>query len=484
VNLNGQKEKPKSFLFGPAILVTAAFIGPGTVTVASKAGAQYGFVLIWAVLFSVMATIVLQEMAGRLGVVTGGGLSRAMSKSLSNPILRWGILALVLLAIFVGNAAYQTGNILGAASGVVALNEIPVENIGESNRSTGSAALATDTSIINQNSLVVIIGVVALVLIWIGRFKVLQIVLTGLVALMSGLFLIAAVRSNPDWSQVANGFVPSIPKDSLWVVVGLIGTTVVPYNLFLHASAAAERWGDSGSASPNETTDVAVGDRIRSSRLDTMLSVLIGGLVTIAILVTASVAFHGVAEKQFGSVKDIAIQLEPALGSWAKTLFAIGLFSAGLTSAITAPIAAAYAASGCFGWSGKLSDWRLKLTATAVVAAGIYFGVLYGKSPKETIILAQAANGLLLPIMAVFLIWILNRADLMGRFKNRMLSNVLGGIVVIVVTVIAFKNLNSVSVKLQDLARPRVSNDVRGDASHFSDSKDSVGDTVGRKFGV
>jgi hypothetical protein len=65
-----------------------------------------------------------------------------------------------------------------------------------------------------------------------------------------------------------------------------------------------------------------------------------------------------------------------------------------------------------------------------------------------------------------------------------MLSNVLGGIVVIVVTVIAFKNLNSVSVKLQDLTRPRVSNDVRGDASHFSDSKDSVGDTVGRKFGV
>ena len=111
----------KSFVFGPAVLVTAAFIGPGTVMAASSAGAKYGYVLLWAVAFSVFATIVLQEMAARLGIASGSGLSQAIKTTIKNRFLRISTLCLILLAIFVGNSAYQTGNILGAAAGVLSV---------------------------------------------------------------------------------------------------------------------------------------------------------------------------------------------------------------------------------------------------------------------------------------------------------------------------------------------------------------------------
>ncbi|MCA9068723.1 MAG: Nramp family divalent metal transporter, partial [Planctomycetaceae bacterium] len=102
---------------GPGILVTAAFIGPGTITTASAAGAHFGFALLWALVFSVGATIILQEMAARLGLVTGEGLSEALRNTFQGP-LRLLMIILVILAIGVGNTAYQAGNIIGAAIGM------------------------------------------------------------------------------------------------------------------------------------------------------------------------------------------------------------------------------------------------------------------------------------------------------------------------------------------------------------------------------
>jgi len=427
-------------------LVTAAFIGPGTLLAASGAGAKFGFVLLWAVAFSVFATIVLQEMAARLGVVTGSGLSEALRGSISQPVLRIAMLGLVLLAIFIGNAAYQTGNILGAASGVLVLASQDAEDTTDT--TVNSISENEVDWLPSQETCVFIIGAIALAVIWIGRFDLLQLILTLLVALMSLFFLFAAIRSNPDWSNVIQGFRPHIPKGGDWFVIGLVGTTVVPYNLFLHASAAAQRWEFEKSSSEQERRRA-----ILHSRLDTILSVLVGGLVTSAILVTAGVAFHSAdgSGNSLGNVKDIAIQLEPALGSWAKILFAMGLLAAGLTSAITAPIAAGYAAAGCFGWSGKLSDWKLKATASLVVVAGVVFAAWLGSSPKETIILAQVANGLLLPVIAIALLWMVNKSELMMGFKNRWLGNLLAIIVILIVSLIAVNQFRKVGDSLKKM---------------------------------
>ena len=111
--------------FGPGLLVMAAFIGPGTVTTASKAGAEYGFVLLWTLAFSVIATLVLQEMAARLGLVTGRGLSTALREHFHNRHFRLLAIVLVIAAIGFGNAAYESGNITGASLGLAAITPYP-----------------------------------------------------------------------------------------------------------------------------------------------------------------------------------------------------------------------------------------------------------------------------------------------------------------------------------------------------------------------
>lgn len=455
-----------STIFGPAILVTAAFIGPGTVMAASTAGAKYGYQLLWAVAFSVFGAIVLQEMAARLGIVTGAGLSQAIKRSFSNAFLKVTIIGLVLAAILVGNAAYQTGNILGAASGMLVLSEHDQREDDQREDDQRPSQSSTENDVSAATSIsptkekksstgltvwILIIGGLAWALILIGRFEVLQKVLTLLVILMSSLFLLAAILSSPNLSALFSGLIPSIPQGGEWFVIGLIGTTIVPYNLFLHASAAAQRW---PADSVRKTDDKL--KAVRSSRRDTIKSILVGGAVTGAILVTAATAFYSEDgdSTQLTSVKDVAIQLKPALGSWAKWLFGAGLFAAGLTSAITAPIAAAYAAAGCFDWPNELSDWRLKGVASVVVLCGVLFATLFGASPAETIVLAQVANGLLLPILAIFLLVILNRVSLMHRFRNNLAANVLGIIIVIVVTLIAARTLGKAYDKIQGMLNP------------------------------
>ena len=132
-------------------------------------------------------------------------------------------------------------------------------------------------------------------------------------------------------------------------------------------------------------------------------------------------------------------------------LFAIGLMAAGLTSAITAPIAAGFAASGCFGWPPRLADWRLRVVATVVVCAGATVAWFSTKSPAETIIAAQIANGLLLPIVAIFLLISLNRKKLMGAFSNGILANVLAAIVILVTLALAARQFDSAWGKIEKL---------------------------------
>ena len=170
-----------------------------------------------------------------------------------------------------------------------------------------------------------------------------------------------------------------------------------------------------------------------------MISVTIGGGITAALLVTAAVAFGGGGSLE--SVRDVALQLKPALGAWAEPLFACGLFAAGLTSAITAPLAAGYASSGCFGWLGDLADWRLKTVATVVVLSGVGSALAFGASPRDAILVAQVANGLLLPLVAFFLLVMVNRPGLMGAMRNGWFSNVLGGIVVLLTLLLSARML-------------------------------------------
>ncbi|MDE2906896.1 MAG: Nramp family divalent metal transporter, partial [Acidobacteriota bacterium] len=236
----------RRFRAGPGFLVAAAFIGPGTIVTASRAGAGYGTALLWAVLFSVVTTAILQDMAARVGLAGRRGLAEAIRDSLANPVVRTGALGLIALSILVGNAAFQTGNLLGASLGLSLLTGLP------------------------QWLLVALVGGVAGALLMTGTYKTIQNALVALVGLMSVVFFLVAVLSAPSPSDLLSGLlVPRVPEGALLTVLALIGTTVIPYNLFLHASAVLERWPD---ADRNE-------QNIRECRQDTLFSVALGGLI-------------------------------------------------------------------------------------------------------------------------------------------------------------------------------------------------------------
>ncbi len=399
---------------GPGFLVTAAFIGPGTVTTATLAGAQYGYALVWIVAFSVVATLILQEMSARLGLVTQQGLTEAIKASIHITPLRILALLLVVCAIGIGNTAYQAGNLTGAAIGLQSILDG------------------------NLQQWVLVISLFAAILLASGTFDFIRNVLTLLVLVMSAVFLVTMWLAQPNFSDIFSSMLaPSIPEGGLLTAIALIGTTIVPYNLFLHASIAKHSLDT--RTKEGQTTYVYNKD-MRRIRLDSGIAISIGGLITLAIVCTSAAAFfaHGIAP----NTKNLAIQLEPLLGEHAKMFFAAGLLSAGVTSAVTAPLAAAYTLCAVFGWSSSPKGLAFRIIWFIVLAVGTAVCFI-GITPLSAILFAQASNGLLLPFIALFLIWVMNKQDILGDYTNGPISNTLGGIIVLFVSALGIYKLVS-----------------------------------------
>lgn len=388
---------------GPGALVAAAFIGPGTVTVCTIAGVNFGYTLLWAMVLSTVATIILQEMAARLGIIARKGLSDVIRNEIHNPAIKFIVLALILFAIVIGNAIYEAGNISGSVLGL---------NTLFNKASSGS---------FNYMSLVV--GTVAFVLLFIGNYKVLERALVSLVILMSIAFLITSIITKPNLVEIVKGlFIPRVTETNILTIVGLIGTTVVPYNLFLHASLVKEKW--------KSESDLSY------AKKDTFISVAFGGLVSMAIIISAT----STSADSITNAVDLAKGLEPLFGSFAKYFLSLGLFSAGITSAITAPLAAAFVANGCLGWDGNMKSLKFRLTWMFVLSMGVIFSSL-GINPIQIIQFAQVANGAALPIIVGILLWIMNNKSVLGKNTNTRFQNSIGIVIFIISIVLGLKSI-------------------------------------------
>ena len=379
---------------GPGVLIAAAFIGPGTVTLCTIAGASYGYSLLWALLLSIIATIVLQEMALRIGLITNKGLAEVIRVSIKNKFINRLLILLILCSILIGNAAYEAGNITGASLGIIAI-------IGRE----------------TLNYIPLLIGFIAFITLYIGDYKVLERSLIFLVITMSVSFMITAIMTKPDLFSLLDGlFMPKINSESLLVVLGLIGTTVVPYNLFLHSSLVKEKWNDIS--------------KLKTARIESFISIIIGGIVSMAIIITAA----SVSNDNVKSVMDLAKGLEPLYGKFAIYFLGIGLFASGITSSITAPLAAAYVAKSCFGWSGSLKSFNFRIVWFFVLLIGVIVSLLK-LNPIEVIKFAQFSNSLLLPIVAILLFWLINNKTIFKNSYSYKLQNILV-IVIILITII------------------------------------------------
>ena len=374
-------------------VIAAAFIGPGTVTTAATAGELFQLDLVWALLFATVSCIVLQEAAARITIGSGFTLGEAISLRFGkNKIKVW-----LALSVIFGCAAYEAGNMLGAVSGLKLIFNLP--------------------AVYSTTAIFLFCGI----LLWYGTGRILFHFLGIIVALMGILFISAASGIGYSFMDVLMAsFQPSFPQGSGLITIGLIGTTIVPYNLFLGSS-------------------ISKNQSVREMRIGITIAVLIGGFISLSILV-AGTAISGMMS--FDVLTEALISMK---GKYAGTLFGLGLFAAGITSALTAPLASAITGKTLLSnpnrnWSENSVAYRL--TWGIVLATGFLFGIS-NLEPIPVIILAQAINGFLLPFVAVFLLLIVNDKKLMTpETLNKTWLNVM---TLLIVLVTIFLGLNNVA---------------------------------------
>lgn len=333
-------------------VISAAFIGPGTITTAVTAGASFQLGLLWAVVFATLACIVLQEVSARVIISSGLTFGECVQQRFGAGWIKW----LVAVPVLLGCAAYEAGNILGAVSGLALLT-------------SGSTKLFT-----------VIITVLAAIILWRGGSKLISNVMMVLVTIMAMAFAVLAFKAKFTFGELLKAsVVPQLPVGSEWIALALVGTTIVPYNIFM------------GSA-------ISKGNTIPLMRIGLMVSVIIGGTITACILLAGTVA------GTFTSFPALAEILKNNTGTWAASALGVGLFAAGFSSAITSPYAASLIASTVLGAENKN---RIRLVWAAVLLTGFGFGIS-GVKPIPVILAVQAMNGFVLPLLAYFLIMMVN----------------------------------------------------------------------------
>ena len=315
-----------------------------------------------------LAGYVFMEMAARLTLVSGRTLGDLLGGG-----GRW-LPLLLFTSVFFGCMAYQAGNLLGALGGLQLL--LPL-----------------------RRWWVLLIAAVVFTLLWKGSTQSIGRAMAYIVAVMGMLFVVAAV-------QVAwPGVYPDRPSATVEtdVILGLLGTTIVPYNFFLAAGLGA-------------------GGQLRDMRRGLLLSFGVG------LVVTASIVTVGMTASGFVSFEDLAVSLEAFLGEYGRLVLGSGLFAAGFSSATTAPLAAAMAGRGLLATDDK--RWRtggsvFRATWLVVVIIGLLVALL-DLDIVGVILAAQIVNGLLLPFIAAVILYLANRADLLQDNTNTWWQNLIG----------------------------------------------------------
>ena len=374
-------------VLGPGVITGFAGNEAGGVTTYSSVGAQFGYSLLWLLLVASIGLGVIQEMCSRMGLVTGQGLSDLIRERFG---VRWTILAMVVLIIANGT------NVVAEYAGIAA----SVELLGVPRIvSVPLAALAVWT----------------LVVFFSYRFveRVLFVLVLAFLAYPISVFIL-----KPDWPVVMSGFIPSIPTSpsALVFALALVGTTITPYLLFYMQASVVDKGVDRQSAT--------------YARVDVFLGAALAGLFAFFIIVVTGTVLYP-AGIQVSSAEAAAQALVPLAGASAGLLFAVGLCGASLLGAVVMPLSTSYAICEAFGWeSGISKNFReapvFMSLFTLLLVLGAVVVLIPGISLIPLIISAQIANGILLPIVLIFIVRLATDRRLMGDAVNGRVTTILG----------------------------------------------------------
>jgi manganese transport protein len=397
---------------GPAYLVSVGYMDPGNWATDLEGGARFGYQLLWVLVMSNLMAILLQTLASRLGIASQRDLAQACRESYPRPVnlALWGLCEIAI-------AACDLAEVLGAAIGLNLLFHIPLL----------AGVLLTALDI--------------LILLWLSRFGIRMIegfVLT-LIAVMAVCFLLEILMAKPAFSQMASGLVPHPTNQNLYIIIGIIGATVMPHNLYLHSALVQTRRIGQGDAQKRTAC--------RFNLIDSVVALNGAMLVNIAILVVAGAVFferHIVVTE----IKQAYQLLAPLLGSSvASVVFAIALLCSGQSSTMTGTMAGQIVMEGFL--TIRMRPWLRRLTTRtlAIVPAALTIWIAGEQSSLRLLILSQVILSMQLPFAVIPLIHFTSDPARMGAFANRRWLQALSWVVA---AVILGLNVRLVALTLSD----------------------------------
>jgi NRAMP (natural resistance-associated macrophage protein)-like metal ion transporter len=376
-------------ILGPGLIAAVAGDDAGGITTYSVVGATFGYELLWVLLLITLSLAVVQEMCGRLGAATGRGLLDLIRERFG---IGWALLAMsvVLLA--------NTSLIVTEFAGIGAAAEL----FGVSKYLAVPLSAALLWYLVIAGSY--------------GRVERAFVV-------MSLVFLaypVAAVLAQPAWGEVARGaLVPSLRRDPAYLLlfVGLVGTTITPYMQLFQQSAVVEKGVARRHYGPERT--------------DAYAGAIFSNVIAASIIIATGATLHAAGTTDIETAADAAQALRPVAGDAAQVLFAVGLLGASLLAAAVLPLATAYSVSETFGFRKGVSlDFRRARFFLSLFSALIVVGAVVALIPNVPLVALlvgiQVLNGILLPVMLVFILLLINDRRLTGDLTNTRLYNVLG----------------------------------------------------------
>jgi len=399
--------KIKAFIksVGPGFIIASVVLGPGSITVASRIGSEYGYSFLWVIFVAAIFMITYTSMGTRYGVVN----KTSFLQTIANKYGRW-FAVLIGISAFLSASSFQFGNNLGIGIGMEGI--------------TG----------INEKVWPLIFTPLGIILIFWAKnlYKALENLMKFMVMIMILAFFINLLLTKPEIGPLASGLIPSkISSDNLNIVAALMATSFA-LAAALYQSYLAQ---DKGWKKEN----------IKRSLKDTYMGVILLALISATLLITSAAALHsrGIV---VNSAADMALQMEALFGSSAKIIFSVGLCAAAFSSMMVNSVIGGGLLADGLGLGRSMNDRTTKIFIISVLLIGMLVSVFFKGNVIYALIMAQASSMLAVPLIAVGLLLILNDKKVMGEHRNNLVQNIIAIIgFLVIIGMVYFMSQNMVA---------------------------------------
>ncbi len=379
---------------GPAFIASVAYIDPGNFATNIQGGAQFGYLLVWVIIASNLMAMVIQTLSAKLGIATGRNLAEICREQFPRPVV-WGMWIVSEIVAM----ATDLAEFLGAAIGFNLLFHIPLLVAG------------------------ILTGISTFIILGLERrgFRPIEAVITTLVSVIAGSYIVETLLDRPDWGQIAyHSVLPQFNgPESVLLGVGILGATVMPHVIFLHSSLTQNRI-------------IARDDRARKRLfrfefVDVMIAMTLAGMVNLFMLVMASSTFYSRGLTSIATIEVAYRTLEPLLGSAASIIFAISLLASGLSSSSVGTMAGQVIMQGFLHFQVPIWVRRLVTMAPALIVIAL------GLDPTRTLVISQVILSFGIPFALIPLVMFTRQKKLMGNLVNHRLTTLVAALIALII---------------------------------------------------